>query len=142
MLQLLLTYATFFGTGNVASIASFEISSCYRFVTVFSPFLMTALLLLKLLVPFALVAVAYTYLNRTVGIADQAGMMLATALSALMSLNFFFLVRTEGSWRDIGMSLSHAAIANSAVVFQLLMLGLAQLLLRRCPLPYSAHRNN
>lgn len=122
----------------MASIASFEISSVYRFVTVFSPFLMTALLLLKLLIPFALVAVAYTYLNRARGIADQAGMMLATALSALMALNFFFLVRTEGSWRDIGMSLSHAAIANSAVVFQLLMLGLAQVLLRRCPLPYGA----
>lgn len=103
---------------------------------------MAAILVLKLLVPFALVAVSYTCLNRAAGVADQAGMLLATALSAVMSLTFFFLVRTEGSWRDIGMSLSHAAIANSAVVTQLLMLGLAQLLLRRMPQSFSARHED
>ena len=49
---LLFIKIAFFGTGNVASMSSFEISSTYRFVTVFAPFLMGFLLVTKILIPF------------------------------------------------------------------------------------------
>ncbi|KAL0331996.1 UNVERIFIED_CONTAM: GPI ethanolamine phosphate transferase 1 [Sesamum calycinum] len=65
----------FFGTGNFASIASFEISSVYRFITIFSPFLMAALLIFKLLIPFVLVMSKI----------QEAGWKLGTALAILES---------------------------------------------------------
>ncbi|ETV66861.1 hypothetical protein, variant [Aphanomyces astaci] len=50
---------SFFATGNIASMSSFEISSTFRFVTVFNPFVMGALLVLKILLPMVIVTCAF-----------------------------------------------------------------------------------
>ena len=122
---LTLINAAFFGTGNIASVASFEISSVYRFTTRFNPFLMGALLMLKVLVPMITVAVAFLCLLKLRAIPPFPAYLTFIALSDLMSVTFFFEVTTEGSWQDIGLSISRYALMGTQVVTILVFLGLA-----------------
>jgi len=119
----------FFGTGNMASVSSFTLSSVYRFITVFAPFPMAALLILKLLLPFALLAAAFGVLSRRSGTPAFSLVLVVVATTDIMTLNFFFLVRDHGSWLDIGTSISHFVIASSLNVFTLILAGMASLLL-------------
>lgn len=43
--------------------------------------------------------------------------MLVMAMSDVLTMNFFWLVRDEGSWLDIGTSISHFVIASVLCVF-------------------------
>uniref|UniRef100_A0A2I3HZC2 GPI ethanolamine phosphate transferase 1 n=1 Tax=Nomascus leucogenys TaxID=61853 RepID=A0A2I3HZC2_NOMLE len=112
----------FFGTGNIASINSFDLASVYCFLTVFSPFMMGALMMWKILIPFVLV-------------------MCAFEAPFFFLQHFFFLVKDYGSWLDIGTSISHYVIVMSMTIFLVFLNGLAQLLttkkLRLCGKPKS-----
>ncbi|KHG22413.1 GPI ethanolamine phosphate transferase 1 [Gossypium arboreum] len=81
----------FFGTGNFASIASFEISSVYRFITVFSPFLMAALLIFKLFIPFLLVICAFSAITKLLEVPRIGCYFLVILCSDVMTIHFFFL---------------------------------------------------
>ncbi|KAL8162147.1 hypothetical protein V2J09_013636 [Rumex salicifolius] len=111
----------FFGTGNFASIASFEISSVYRFITVFSPFFMTALLIFKLFIPFMLVICTFSAITKLIQVPRVGCYFLVILLSDVMTIHFFFLVRNTGSWMEIGNSISHFGIVSAQVVFVLLL---------------------
>jgi phosphatidylinositol glycan class N len=124
-------YEAFFGTGNIASISSFELSSTYRFVTVFNPHLMAALLILKLVIPFALVAVVFGVLCRALTLNEWRLFYLVIALADVMTMNFFFLVRDNGSWLEIGSSISQFALTNFFLIIQLILFGISQFLLRK-----------
>ncbi|KAJ0098524.1 hypothetical protein Patl1_21939 [Pistacia atlantica] len=117
----------FFGTGNFASIASFEISSVYRFITVFSPFLMAALLIFKLFIPFMLVICAFSAITKLLQIPRLGCYFLVILLSDVMTIHFFFLVRNKGSWMEIGNSISHFGIMSAQVVFVLLLFALTNI---------------
>lgn len=43
--------------------------------------------------------------------------MLVIAFSDVLTMNFFWMVRDEGSWLDIGTSISHFCIASLLGVF-------------------------
>jgi phosphatidylinositol glycan class N len=43
--------------------------------------------------------------------------MIVMAISDVMTLNFFYMVRDEGSWLDIGTTISHFCIASFFSVF-------------------------
>ncbi|MQL78216.1 hypothetical protein Taro_010638 [Colocasia esculenta] len=112
LIFMVLFNVAFFGTGNFASIASFEISSVYRFITLFSPFFMAALLIFKLFIPFMLVICAFSSI---------------TKLIHVPRLGCYFLVRNTGSWMEIGNSISHFGIMSAQVVFVLLLFALTNI---------------
>ncbi|XP_051466745.1 GPI ethanolamine phosphate transferase 1 isoform X4 [Apus apus] len=61
----------FFGTGNIASVNSFDPASVYCFLTVFSPFMMGGLLVLKVVIPFVLVSCAFEAVQVTTQLSSK-----------------------------------------------------------------------
>ncbi|EWC47193.1 GPI ethanolamine phosphate transferase 1 [Drechslerella stenobrocha 248] len=109
--------AGFFGTGNVASLSSFSLESVYRLITVFNPFTMGALLIFKLLIPFAVISANLGILNRLLRVPRSALFMIVMSISDILTLNFFYMVKDEGSWLDIGTTISHFVIGSLLCVF-------------------------
>jgi phosphatidylinositol glycan class N len=112
-----LLQAAFFSTGNVASISSFSLESVTRLIPVFDPFSQGAMLILKLMIPFALVSANLGILNKRLGVAPSALFMLVMAVSDVLTLYFFWVVKDEGSWLEIGSTISHFVIASLLCVF-------------------------
>ena len=94
---------------------------------------MGALLMLKVLVPMITVATAFLCLLKTRAIPPFPAYLTFIALSDLMSVTFFFEVTTEGSWQDIGMSISRYALMGTQVVTILVFLGLADMYTHKLP---------
>lgn len=109
--------SAFFSTGNVASVSAFSLESVSRLLPIFDPFSQGALLVLKLMIPFALVSANLGILNRRVGVAPSALFMVVMAISDILTLYFFWVVKDEGSWLEIGSTISHFAIASLLSVF-------------------------
>lgn len=118
----------FFGTGNIASINSFDLASVYCFLTVFSPFMMGALMLWKIFIPFVLVMCAFEAVQLTTQLSSKSLFLMVLVISDIMALHFFFLVKDYGSWLDIGTSISHYVIVMCMTIVLVFLNGLAQLL--------------
>lgn len=112
-----LLQSAFFSTGNVASISTFSLESVRRLIPVFNPFAQSALLLFQILIPFAIISANLGILNRRLEVAPSALFMVVMSISDVMTLNFFYMVRDEGSWLDIGMTISHYCIASLMCTF-------------------------
>lgn len=96
---------SFFGTGNMASISSFDPMWTRHFITIFSPFTMTILILLKLAVPLILVGCASRVL------ASSSTFLGVLLLGDCLSLPLMFSVSSQGSWLDIGTAISRYSIS-------------------------------
>lgn len=112
-----LLQSAFFSTGNVASISTFSLQSVTRLIPVFDPFSQGAMLMLQIMIPFALVSASLGVLNKRLGVAPSALFMLVMAVSDVPTLYFFWVVKDEGSWLEIGSTISHFVIASLLCVF-------------------------
>lgn len=69
------------------------------------------------MIPFAILSANLGILNRRLGVAPSALFVLVMAISDVLTLNFFYMVKDEGSWLDIGTTISHFCIASLLCVF-------------------------
>lgn len=120
----------FFSTGNIASISSFSLDAVYRLIPIFDPFSQGALLMYKIMVPFAIISAALGILNRRLGLQSSALFMIVMSISDIMTLNFFWMVRDEGSWLEIGTTISHFVIGSLLCVFVAGLEGVSSLLIQ------------
>lgn len=124
---LTLLQSAFFSTGNIASVSSFSLDSVYRLIPIFDPFSQGVLLIVKLMIPFALISANLGILNKRLGVAPSALFMVVMALSDFLTLHFFWVVRDEGSWLEIGSTISHFCIASLLCVFVASLEGVSEL---------------
>ncbi|KAH8252751.1 hypothetical protein KR032_001651 [Drosophila birchii] len=127
---LLYTFFSLFGSGNIASISSFDPNVARCFLSHFAPFVIMGLVLLKLLLPVVLImAVVYAH-NEFVRQHEEQIYICLLLICDVMGLNFLFLVRNQGSWLDIGSSISHFVIMEVTTVVILVFAQVAKLLLQ------------
>jgi phosphatidylinositol glycan class N len=114
---LFLLQSAFFSTGNIASVSSFSLDAVYRLIPVFDPFSQGALLLLKLLAPFALVSANLGILTKRLRLRGGSLFAVVMGIGDYLTLRFFWEVRDEGSWLEIGESISMFVIASLLCIF-------------------------
>lgn len=119
----------FFGQGNSASVASFDIESVYRLTHVFNPFIMGSILVVKNIMPLIVVMCVYIAVLRKKRVSMLRGYTLVVLLSDVMSLRFFYQVKGTGSWLEIGTSLGFYGIMNAQVIVVLALFGLSRFLM-------------
>ena len=137
---LLFINVAFFGTGNIASVSSFSLESVYRFTTIFDPFLMAFLLIIKMWVPFFLLSAVFGILSRSLDLPAFSLFLLVLSTTDVMTLNFFFLVRDDGSWLEIGTTISHFIIASAFIVFQIILFTISHFLVGKVLIPPVSHK--
>ncbi|RCN33881.1 phosphatidylinositolglycan class [Ancylostoma caninum] len=114
--------ASLFGTGNFASMNSFNPSTLGRFISVFSPFTMAAFLVAKLFIPLLMVSLLFSAVLRFNNEAIQRLSCLVLIITDLMAMCFFHQLKDDGSWLDIGLSISQYLISMCMSVAVLLLL--------------------
>lgn len=144
LIFLYLLQSAFFSTGNIASISSFSLDAVYRLIPIFEPFSQTALLIFKILTPFALISAALGILNRRLGLQSSALFMVVMGIGDVLVMNFFWMVKDEGSWLDIGTTISHFVIGSLLSVFVAGLEGVSELLISGVDVtePFSGMEGN
>ena len=143
-----ITYASFFSTGNVASISGFTLSSVFRFFSVNYAMYITALILTKILLPTLFSSSALFEICETYNYSTNDTLFILISMSEVMNIKFFFDIRDWGSWREIGMSIAYFIISNVISFMQFLIFLFAKMIflfdkkISKCYLPNSEIEND
>lgn len=126
---LLYTFFSLFGSGNIASVSSFDPNIARCFLSHFAPFIIMSLVLLKLMVPIVLnLSTLYTYCEY-MRLYERQIFICLLIICDIMGMNFLFLVRNTGSWLEIGSSISHFVIMEVTTLVLLFLAFAAKVLL-------------
>ncbi|XP_013103953.2 GPI ethanolamine phosphate transferase 1 [Stomoxys calcitrans] len=128
--MILYTFFSFFGTGNIASISSFDPNIIRCFLTTFSPFVIMILVIVKLIIPLLLIMSSIFALSPFAVSNEKNIFICLLMLCDVMGLNFLFLVKNQGSWLEIGSSISHFVIMQVTTVVLALFVYLSKYLLK------------
>lgn len=128
--SLLFILLAFFGTGNFASVNSFDPSNVYCFLTIFNPFLMSLIILIKCILPILIVICATAYVIKNPDMI-KSFRLYTLIICDLLALELFFFIKTEGSWLQIGESISRYVILMAMIVILTGFHFLASLLLQK-----------
>ncbi|KAM7346160.1 phosphatidylinositol glycan anchor biosynthesis class N [Cochliomyia hominivorax] len=124
------TFFSFFGTGNIASVSSFDPNIIRCFLSKFSPFVIMFLVIIKLIIPILLI-ISIIFALSSLALKFQKQIFICLLIVCdLMGLNFLFLVKNQGSWLEIGSSISHFVIMQVTTLVLVLFVYLAKFLLK------------
>ncbi|XP_064292970.1 GPI ethanolamine phosphate transferase 1-like isoform X2 [Plodia interpunctella] len=118
----------FFGTGNIASLNSFEVRWVTCFITSFKPFIITGLIMLKTLAPFMAVACSFRGIQHLTKAPTGYLVIIVLIYSNIMGIQLLYNVQNTGSWLDIGTSISQFVIVQVVTLFIVLISQLAKIM--------------
>ena len=143
-----ISYASFFSTGNVASISGFTLSSVFRFFSINQPLPITALILTKILSPTLFMSSMLFEICNTYDYSTSDTLFMMISMCEVMNIKFFFDIRDNGSWFEIGMSIAYFIISNVISFMQFIIFVVARAIfwtdnkLSKCYLPKSEMEMN
>ncbi|XP_050681266.1 GPI ethanolamine phosphate transferase 1 isoform X1 [Leptidea sinapis] len=125
MLYVILAY---FGTGNIASLNSFEVRWVLCYTTSFQPFVITALILLKTLSPLLAVGCCFRAIQKLTKAPMGYLNIMVLIYSNIMGLQLLYYVKNTGSWLEIGTSISLYVIVQVLTLFIVIINQIAKIL--------------
>ena len=143
-----ISYASFFSTGNVASISGFTLSSVFRFFSINQPLQITALILTKILSPTLFMSSMLFEICDSYDYSTSDTLFMMISMCEVMNIKFFFDIRDYGSWLEIGMSIAYFIISNVISFMQFIIFLVARSIfwtndkLNKCYLPKSEMEMN
>ena len=143
-----ISYASFFSTGNVASISGFTLSSVFRFFSINQPLQITALILTKILSPTLFMSSMLFEICEVYDYSTSDSLFMMISMCEVMNIKFFFDIRDNGSWLEIGMSIAYFIISNVISFMQFIIFLVARSIfwtdnkLSKCYLPKNEMEMN